>query len=448
MEPIQPKAVEASRPGWLRLAELALGTKEVAGPGSSPTVEAYYRDSGHPEISDDSVPWCAAFVGACLKRAGIEGTGSLMARSYLGWGIKLDQPRRGAITVMSRGADPALGHVGFWVGTQDGNVLLLGGNQGDSVSIEAFPKARVLGYRWPATEGPASGASANFEQALAHVLEMEGGWTDDPFDPGGATNKGLTVEDIIAEFGLGHSEGDKAAATTRLRSIEPDLVKVIYRDRYWVPSQAAELPAGLALMHFDASVNHGVGTAARILQQAVGAEIDGEIGPLTLAAATAREEAKAIRSYAELRRSRYRALATFWRFGRGWLNRVEATETAALSAVRAKASTSMTQTANANQKDEPMATQTTEQETSVAVTKWWGQSMTIWGAVVTTVATVLPSVLQALGYDISGDLIRSLGDQIGKSVQAIAGVIGVAMTILGRLRARAPLDRRDVVIRL
>lgn len=448
MSRIEPAGSKGSKPEWLVVAEAALGTREIAGAGSNPAIEGYYRDSGHPEISDDGVPWCAAFVGACLKRAGFEGTGSLRARSYLDWGSQLLQPRTGAITVLSRGADPALGHVGFWVGAKDGSVLLLGGNQSDSVTIATFALSRVIGYRWPILRPSGSVGRTVFGRALAHVLEMEGGWSDDPFDPGGPTNRGLTLNDLISHLGLDRTPTDVAAATARLRSIEPDLVEAIYRQRYWIPARAEELPPGLALMHFDAAVNHGVGTAARMLQQAVGAEVDGEIGPLTLAAVLLRDEDKAISSYSTLRRARYRGLATFWRFGRGWLRRVDATEAAALALARSSRGQRDTDRIDGNQKGDPMATQTSKDEAPGTETKWWGQSMTIWGAVVTTVATVLPSVLQALGYDISGELIRSLGDQIGKSVQAVAGVIGIAMTIWGRLRAKAPLERREMVVRL
>ena len=51
-----------------------------------------YADVGHPEIDNDEVAWCAAFLGACLERAGIGSTRSLMARSYLGWGQALAEP--------------------------------------------------------------------------------------------------------------------------------------------------------------------------------------------------------------------------------------------------------------------------------------------------------------------------------------------------------------------
>ena len=149
----------------------------------------------------DEVAWCAAFVGACLERAGLATTRSLMARSYLRWGAALDELRSGAVAVLSRGTDPAAGHVGFLIGETAGHVILLGGNQSDAVTVAAFPNSRLLGLRWPQEQplaaGPAGAAGARERRAvraaLAHVLEMEGGLTDDPYDPGGPTNLGITL---------------------------------------------------------------------------------------------------------------------------------------------------------------------------------------------------------------------------------------------------------------
>ena len=79
--------------------------------------------------------------------------------------------------------------------------------------------------------------------------------------------------------------------------------------------------------------------------------------------------------------------------------------------------------------------------------KWWGQSLTIWGTIVTTLATVLPVIGPLIGIDISADVVRQLGDGIIRVGQALAGVIGVAMTIYGRSRAFQPLIRRDFVVK-
>jgi uncharacterized protein (TIGR02594 family) len=115
--------------------------------GHNPRVLAYYREAGVPQTNDE-VPWCAAFVGAVLARCGVQGTGSLLARSYESWGtsVPLDQAQRGDVVILSRG-QPWQGHVGFYEGTDGSNVTLLGGNQGDQVNITAYPKSRVVAVR-------------------------------------------------------------------------------------------------------------------------------------------------------------------------------------------------------------------------------------------------------------------------------------------------------------
>jgi uncharacterized protein (TIGR02594 family) len=137
-------------PPWYELALAERGVKEAPGGANNPAVQAYYKDSGHAEIKHDSVPWCAAFVGAMLKRAGLKPSGSLLARSYLAWGKKLAQPKRGAIVVLSRGSSSWQGHVAFFEREEKGRIFCLGGNQSDRVSLASYPKSRLLGYRWPA----------------------------------------------------------------------------------------------------------------------------------------------------------------------------------------------------------------------------------------------------------------------------------------------------------
>ena len=118
---------------WLDEAWREFGEHERTGAAGNPRILAFYRDAGHPGIARDETAWCAAFVGACLARSGLRGTGSLMARSYLDWGepAALDQ-RLGAVAVLSRGADPSLGHVGFLLAETPQSIILLGGNQDDS----------------------------------------------------------------------------------------------------------------------------------------------------------------------------------------------------------------------------------------------------------------------------------------------------------------------------
>jgi hypothetical protein len=58
------------------------------------------------------------------------------------------------VAVLQRGADSSQGHVAFWIGAKGDRVLLLGGNQGNAVSVAAYPVFRVLGYRWPVDAKP------------------------------------------------------------------------------------------------------------------------------------------------------------------------------------------------------------------------------------------------------------------------------------------------------
>lgn len=139
-------AITTDSPEWYRLALRERGVLEGPNAADNPRVVAYYRDAGFPMIRHDSVPWCAAFVGAMLHRAGVRPSGSLLARSYLAWGRPLAMPRLGCIVVLTRGRSSFLGHVTLWAGPGLG----LGGNQSDQVSIARFDPGKVLGYRWPA----------------------------------------------------------------------------------------------------------------------------------------------------------------------------------------------------------------------------------------------------------------------------------------------------------
>jgi len=140
-------------PDWIRIADGEMGQAEVPGASHNLRIVRYARDIGCTWVESDEVPWCAGFVGACLQRAGLEHTGSMLARSYLKWGVECG-PVPHAVAVLRRGNDPRAGHVGFLVERRDGKVYLLGGNQGNAVSIAAYMEADVLGYRWPASALP------------------------------------------------------------------------------------------------------------------------------------------------------------------------------------------------------------------------------------------------------------------------------------------------------
>jgi|GEM_PF-6758651 len=112
------------------------------------------RDKGKLEkfmgVNPEKTAWCAAFVNAVLKEAGIKGTGNNVAKSFLQFGHPTNHPKIGDIVVFNRADDPNgwQGHVGFYQGRDNnGNILVLGGNQDDKVSIAPYSANLVNGYR-------------------------------------------------------------------------------------------------------------------------------------------------------------------------------------------------------------------------------------------------------------------------------------------------------------
>jgi uncharacterized protein (TIGR02594 family) len=425
---------------WLKEAWREFGQAERLGASDNPRILALFRDAGHASVAHDETAWCAAFCGACLERARITSTRSLMARSYLQWGTAIEEPRWGAIAVFSRGTDPAEGHVGFWLGETEESVVLLGGNQGNAVSVARYAKSRLLALRWPTSivvvdAKPETSAESNsiFERALAHVLEMEGGYSNDPMDPGGPTNKGITLGVFAAWRKVAVTAENRTSLIRDLKDIDAAAVREIYRRRYWDTAYCAEMKPALALMHFDAAVNHGVATAMRVLQEAVGAAIDGEIGPETRAAIAAHPLSRTLDAYAAIRERRYRALSHFWRFGRGWLRRVDAT----LALARAIAAEPTRATLPKNEGDTDMTATTSEPING----KWWGHSITIWGTLITILSTVVPALAPVTGVDVTGDLVQDAGEQVIEAIQTVGTLIGTLMTIYGRVRATSPIQK-------
>lgn len=138
---------------WFKIAEHELGVAEVPGAGDNPRIVEYLESTslGSPENENDETPWCSAFVNWCMEQAGIEGTRSAWARSWLNWGREpesdVEAEWKGCVVILERGAN--FGHVGFLDDWDDYRVKLLGGNQADRVSYAWFPVERVLGYRVP-----------------------------------------------------------------------------------------------------------------------------------------------------------------------------------------------------------------------------------------------------------------------------------------------------------
>lgn len=129
------------------IASTLLGKGEVP---DRETLQEFFKNGGQ-NLDPATTAWCAAFVNSALGAAGIQGTGKLNARSFLDWGEPVDTPQRGDIAVFTRGGKNSWkGHVAFFDSVNpDGTINVLGGNQGDQVSLKAYSADRLLGYRRP-----------------------------------------------------------------------------------------------------------------------------------------------------------------------------------------------------------------------------------------------------------------------------------------------------------
>lgn len=136
-------------PTWIAEARKHIGTREIPGEKHEPKILQWWSLVKRSGIKSDEVPWCAAFVGGCLEAVGVVSSRFESAKSYMQWGMPLGNPTYGCIVVFSRDGG---GHVGFVVGRDaKDRLMVLGGNQGNMVSIAPFERSRVTGYRWPAS---------------------------------------------------------------------------------------------------------------------------------------------------------------------------------------------------------------------------------------------------------------------------------------------------------
>lgn len=175
----------------------------------------------------------------------------------------------------------------------------------------------------------------SWERAIDFVLQHEGGFVDDPDDPGGATNMGISlrflkdVDPALADIdGDGDVDADDIRAMTRVQAVR------LYRHKFWDALWCPALPDDIALLVFDTGVNMGRGRAARLLQRSLnrcahaGLVVDGRIGPVTAAAARAFAGRGVVERYLFERAFDYcdicRANPVLKKYLFGWLLRLQA----------------------------------------------------------------------------------------------------------------------------
>ena len=149
---------------WLAIARGLIGTQEIVGARHNPVVLGLWQsafDAVNQKtpvlFKNDETAWCGGFVAGVLAKADLARhipKSFPMARAWATAGTKLNRPAYGCVVVFWRGSPKsATGHVGFVVGQDKaGNLMVLGGNQGNAVNIKPFGRNRVLAYRWCGTQ--------------------------------------------------------------------------------------------------------------------------------------------------------------------------------------------------------------------------------------------------------------------------------------------------------
>lgn len=137
---------------WMNVARSLVGTREVPGGANNPTIMTWGNKLGAKVLGvaygADSVPWCGLFAAWCVSQAGFKPPPiAIRAKAWASWGVPLQRAVEGAALVFEREGG---GHVGFYVAEDATHYHVLGGNQGDAVSIVRIAKTRCIAIRWPA----------------------------------------------------------------------------------------------------------------------------------------------------------------------------------------------------------------------------------------------------------------------------------------------------------
>lgn len=144
-------------PAWLQIARDEIDVAEMPGPRAHARIKEYLQTCSNLLPADqktDETPWCSAFVNFCVTKVGLHGTNHALAVSWKGHGVGLESPRMGCIALVRRSGGSGF-HVAFYVGETENFIILLGGNQHDSVSVVPWKKvgpdgkSNIICYRWP-----------------------------------------------------------------------------------------------------------------------------------------------------------------------------------------------------------------------------------------------------------------------------------------------------------
>ena len=163
----------------------------------------------------------------------------------------------------------------------------------------------------------------NWDKCFQLVLKNEGGFVNNPKDPGGMTNLGVTKAVWEAYVGRTVDEAE-------MRALTPDMVKPLYKKNYWDKIKGDDLPDGVDYAAYDLAVNSGTGRAAKYLQQIAGVPVDGVLGPQSMDAIKACNPEETVDAICDMRLDFLQKLPTWETFGKGWGRRVQEVKAASL----------------------------------------------------------------------------------------------------------------------
>lgn len=147
----------------------------------------------------------------------------------------------------------------------------------------------------------------NWETIINHALGSEGGYVNDLIDPGGETNWGISK---------------RTYPKVNIKTLTKQQAIDIYKKDYWNVIKGDELPSGIDLVVFDAAINSGNKQSVKWLQRSVGVADDGVIGPATLTAVKKADPQDVVNKTTQQRLQFMKSLDTWYRYGRGWTNRI------------------------------------------------------------------------------------------------------------------------------
>ena len=176
-------------------------------------------------------------------------------------------------------------------------------------------------------------AASNYEVSLARVLKHEGGYSNHPSDPGGATNFGITIANYARFKG-------RAVTAAEVRAMPLSDAKAIYKANYWNALRCDELPDGLDYAVFDYGVNSGPGRAAKVLQRLLGFAVSGTMTHAVIAGVRNASPSTLVAKVCDERLAFLKSLKTWPVFGAGWRRRVSEVRRDALAMAKGEAVTS------------------------------------------------------------------------------------------------------------